>query len=301
MGVIALGIGFATPLALTGVAIHIAGHAIAKALGFYAATPLLGHERRAGGHAVTGIARTEPTLGAAMGISLGTLAGLPPSPLFVSELLIVAGGFEAGWPWAAARRRTPARARIRRPGPRADRDDRRLPTPPRRRRDPGPPRPPPAHRGRRRAAPRPHARRAAAHRHRPSSTRSRRESPERRPHTEPAAYRAAVEEALATGWRFAGLHASAQRLARAGAARRPDGTTRLETLATPDREAVSLVDLAPRRAGTSARRTTSTASPSPATSRSARSSTTRPRSPPGRCRCTATTPTRSPSGRSTPA
>jgi hydrogenase-4 component F len=102
MGVIALGIGFATPLALTGVAVHIAGHAIAKSLGFYAATPLLGHERRAGGHAVTGIARTEPTLGTAMGISLGTLAGMPPSPLFASELLIVAGGFEGGWTWAAA-------------------------------------------------------------------------------------------------------------------------------------------------------------------------------------------------------
>jgi hydrogenase-4 component F len=102
MGVIALGVGFATPLALTGVAVHIAGHAIAKALGFYAATPLLGHERRAGGHAVTGIARTQPALGTAMGISLGTLAGLPPSPLFVSELMIVAGGFEGGWGWAAA-------------------------------------------------------------------------------------------------------------------------------------------------------------------------------------------------------
>ena len=31
-----------------------------------------------------------------MGISLGALAGLPPSPLFVSEVLIVAGGFQAG-------------------------------------------------------------------------------------------------------------------------------------------------------------------------------------------------------------
>jgi hydrogenase-4 component F len=102
MGVIALGIGFATPLALTGVAVHIVGHAIAKALGFYAATPLLGHERRAAGHAVTGIGRTQPALGTAMGISLATLAGLPPLPLFVSEVLIVAGGFEAGWTWAAA-------------------------------------------------------------------------------------------------------------------------------------------------------------------------------------------------------
>jgi formate hydrogenlyase subunit 3/multisubunit Na+/H+ antiporter MnhD subunit len=37
-----------------------------------------------------------------MGISLGALSGLPPSPLFVSEVLIVAGGFQAGRAWAAA-------------------------------------------------------------------------------------------------------------------------------------------------------------------------------------------------------
>jgi hydrogenase-4 component F len=101
MGVIALGIGFATPLAIAGVAVHLAAHAVAKALGFYAATPLLGHEPRAARHGVTGIARTDRRLGAAMGLSLGTLAGLPPSPLFLSELLIVAGGFQAGRPWTA--------------------------------------------------------------------------------------------------------------------------------------------------------------------------------------------------------
>ena len=60
MGVIALGIGFGTPLALAGVAVHIAGHALAKALGFYAAMPLLAHEPRAAGHAVAGIGRTQP-------------------------------------------------------------------------------------------------------------------------------------------------------------------------------------------------------------------------------------------------
>jgi hydrogenase-4 component F len=101
MGVIALGVGFGTPLALAGVALHIVGHAIAKALGFYATTPLLAHEPRAVAHAARGIARTQPTLGGVMGISLGTLAGLPPSPLFASEVLIVAGGFAAGRPWAA--------------------------------------------------------------------------------------------------------------------------------------------------------------------------------------------------------
>jgi hydrogenase-4 component F len=102
MGVIALGIGFATPLALAGVAVHVVAHAVAKALGFYAATPLLEHDPRAAGHAVTGVSRTQPVLGATMGVSLGALAGLPPSPLFVSELLIVAGGFQAGRSWAAA-------------------------------------------------------------------------------------------------------------------------------------------------------------------------------------------------------
>ncbi len=102
MGVIALGIGFGTELALAGVAVHVAAHAIAKALGFYASTPLLGHEPRAARRAVTGIGRTQPPLGAAMGISVGALAGLPPSPIFVSEVLIVAGGFQAGRPWAAA-------------------------------------------------------------------------------------------------------------------------------------------------------------------------------------------------------
>jgi hydrogenase-4 component F len=102
MGVIALGIGFGGPLALAGVAIHIAGHAVAKALGFYAATPLLAHDPRAAGHSVGGIGRTEPALGASLGVSLGALAGLPPSPLFVSEVLIVAGGFQVGRPWAAS-------------------------------------------------------------------------------------------------------------------------------------------------------------------------------------------------------
>jgi hydrogenase-4 component F len=102
LGVMALGIGFGTPLALAGVALHVVGHAVAKALGFYAATPLLAHEPRAARHSVSGIGRTAPALGATMGLSLGTLSGLPPSPLFVSELLILAGGFESGRAWPAA-------------------------------------------------------------------------------------------------------------------------------------------------------------------------------------------------------
>jgi hydrogenase-4 component F len=50
---------------------------------------------------VTGVGRTDAGLGATLGITLGALAGLPPSPLFASEILIVAGGFQAGRPWEA--------------------------------------------------------------------------------------------------------------------------------------------------------------------------------------------------------
>ena len=121
MGVIALGIGFGTPLALAGVALHIAGHAVAKALGFYAATPLLGHEPRAAAHGVTGIARTDRRLGAAIGHLARGARGLPPSPLFVSEVLILAGGFQAGR-LGRRQRRGAARARLPRPDALADRD-----------------------------------------------------------------------------------------------------------------------------------------------------------------------------------
>lgn len=102
MGVIALGVGFAGPLALAGAAVHVVAHAAAKTLGFVAMTPLATHEPLAVSAPVGGIGRTRPALGAVLGLSLGTLSGLPPSPLLASELLIVAGGFASGRPLAAA-------------------------------------------------------------------------------------------------------------------------------------------------------------------------------------------------------
>jgi hydrogenase-4 component F len=96
MGVIALGIGFGTPLAIAGVVIHVVGHALAKALGFYAALPLLRLDPDAGVRPAAGVADESPSTAVAMGVSLAALAGVPPSPLFLSELLIVLGGIAAG-------------------------------------------------------------------------------------------------------------------------------------------------------------------------------------------------------------
>jgi hydrogenase-4 component F len=102
MGVVALGIGFGSPLAIAGVVLHVAGHALAKALGFYASLPLLRVDPDAATRAPAGVVDQSPRTAAAMGVSLVALSGLPPSPLFVSELLIVLGGVAAGQTAVAA-------------------------------------------------------------------------------------------------------------------------------------------------------------------------------------------------------
>jgi len=96
MGILALGIGFGTPLAIAGVVVHVAGHGIAKALGFYTAIPLLRQDPGTAGRAPRGVARQSAPTATAMSVSLFSLSGLPPSPLFVSEVMILLGGMDAG-------------------------------------------------------------------------------------------------------------------------------------------------------------------------------------------------------------
>lgn len=96
MGVIALGIGFHNRWATAGVLIHVAGHAIAKSLGFSLAIPLVRYQPGASAQAPRGVARISRPLAAGMGLSLLALGAVPPSPLFVSEVLIIYGGIVAG-------------------------------------------------------------------------------------------------------------------------------------------------------------------------------------------------------------
>jgi hydrogenase-4 component F len=96
MGVLALGIAVGGPIATAGVLLHVAGHAVAKALGFYAAIPLLREDPDAATRPPVGVAlRSRPTA-LAIGVSLPVLGGLPPGPLFASELMILLALIEAG-------------------------------------------------------------------------------------------------------------------------------------------------------------------------------------------------------------
>jgi len=101
MGVIALGIGFGHPVAIAGVVLHVAGHALAKALAFWTAVPLLALQPQAARVPPSGLAQASPGTAGAVGLSLVSLAGLPPSPLFFSELLVLLGGALAGQLWVS--------------------------------------------------------------------------------------------------------------------------------------------------------------------------------------------------------
>jgi hydrogenase-4 component F len=102
MGVVAIGIGFGTPLALAGVLVHIAGHAIAKSLAFFAAGHALVIDPSAARRPAIGLARSSSGTATVLGLALLALAGLPPSPLFLSEALILVGGFATPAWWVAA-------------------------------------------------------------------------------------------------------------------------------------------------------------------------------------------------------
>ena len=143
MGVIALGIGFGTPLAIAGVVLHVAGHALAKALGLLrraaAAARSIPTPRT---RAPAGVHRPEPARPpSAMGVSLVALVG--PAALAAVRLRAAdpARRHRRGPDGRGGGRRRRARARLPRPAARADRG--------RDRRAHRPPAPAPAHRSER--------------------------------------------------------------------------------------------------------------------------------------------------------
>jgi hydrogenase-4 component F len=93
VGLIALGIGFGTPLAILGALLHVINHAAAKGLAFFGAGSILRrYDTKQIGH-VGDAVRVLPFTGPAFLFATLALSGLPVSGIFRSEFQIVAGGF----------------------------------------------------------------------------------------------------------------------------------------------------------------------------------------------------------------
>ncbi|MFC5721662.1 proton-conducting transporter membrane subunit [Streptomyces gamaensis] len=105
MSLIALGTAVGTPLALTAVLLHIAGHGLAKTVAFCASGHILHLRGTSLIGRVRGLIADVPVLGVCFGLAVLALLGLPPFSLFPSELGIFRAGFTArtgGWAVAAA-------------------------------------------------------------------------------------------------------------------------------------------------------------------------------------------------------
>ncbi|HWC35511.1 MAG TPA: proton-conducting transporter membrane subunit [Mycobacteriales bacterium] len=102
MGVLAIGMSFASPLALFGVLLHVIAHAAAKGNAFMGAGVMVrkyGGKRLADYHGGLSLL---PWTGPLLLASVLALSASPPSAMFRSEFSIVAGGFADGGNAAAA-------------------------------------------------------------------------------------------------------------------------------------------------------------------------------------------------------
>jgi formate hydrogenlyase subunit 3/multisubunit Na+/H+ antiporter MnhD subunit len=102
MGILAIGVSFGTPLAAGGVFLHILAHAAAKGGAFMGAGALMrAFHTKDLSRIRDAMGRLPLTAPVFLALLLG-LSGLPPSGIFRSELMIIAGGFSSHRGWIAA-------------------------------------------------------------------------------------------------------------------------------------------------------------------------------------------------------
>ena len=96
LGIVSVAVAFGGPLGAYAAMLQLVGHALAKSTMFFASgNVLLRYETREIGQ-VTGIARTLPLTGGFLLVGGLALAGAPPFVLFISELSVLAAGFQVG-------------------------------------------------------------------------------------------------------------------------------------------------------------------------------------------------------------
>jgi hydrogenase-4 component F len=102
MGILAIGVSFGAPIALTGVLLHVLAHAAAKGNAFMGAGVLVRkyHTKRIA--AMDGGLDLLPWSGPLLLVAVLALSAMPPFGIFRSEFQIVAGGFAASKNVAAA-------------------------------------------------------------------------------------------------------------------------------------------------------------------------------------------------------
>lgn len=96
VGIIATGLGIGGVLGTCGALFHVFNHAVTKSLLFFASGDVAKRYRTSDMHLIHGAARALPWAGSILIIGAFALAGSPPFSIFVSEMIILIAGFNAG-------------------------------------------------------------------------------------------------------------------------------------------------------------------------------------------------------------
>lgn len=96
MGILAIGVSFASPLAVAGTLLHVLAHAAAKGTSFFGAGSVARKLRTKDLERIQGRARLLPWTGPLLIAGMLGLSAMPPFGTFRSELSIVAGGLAGG-------------------------------------------------------------------------------------------------------------------------------------------------------------------------------------------------------------
>ncbi|MFZ2958581.1 MAG: proton-conducting transporter membrane subunit [Candidatus Ozemobacteraceae bacterium] len=99
IGLMTLGFGLGSPIAMFAALLHALGHSLAKALAFLSAGELVHFFRSHDMNRMVGIMKRIPIGGGGFTLAIMALGGIPPFPLFVSELLLIAAAFNLGRPF----------------------------------------------------------------------------------------------------------------------------------------------------------------------------------------------------------
>jgi len=96
IGIISLGFGLGSPLAIAGALFHIFNHALTKSFMFFAAGNIVNTYKQHNMNMIRGVIKVLPFTGAMLLLGLFALTGFPPFSVFFSEIMILIAAFMNG-------------------------------------------------------------------------------------------------------------------------------------------------------------------------------------------------------------
>ncbi|MDD5129077.1 MAG: hydrogenase 4 subunit F [Candidatus Omnitrophica bacterium] len=96
IGIISIGFGLGSPLAIAGALLHIFNHAVTKSFMFFGAGNIVSVYKKHNMNTIRGVIRAMPFTGIMVLLGMFALTGFPPFSIFISEIMILTAAFTNG-------------------------------------------------------------------------------------------------------------------------------------------------------------------------------------------------------------